>query len=157
MTNPELNQLYRQVIVDYAKNPHHFRQNLGEGALSARRFNASCGDVLQIQLVIDQEKISDASFDGQGCAISLAATSMLLDQLIGESLTKARTLLADFSNLILGTENEGQSDSLGDLELLAGVRSFPARIKCATLAGHVVTDVLDEFDELDKKGETDGN
>ena len=95
--------------------------------------NPTCGDVLQLQLVVnDNGVIEDVHFDGHGCTISMASASMMSDAIIGKTVDEAIALAEDFSSLVQGETVD--EEPLGDAALLAGVQKFPARIKCATLA-----------------------
>ncbi|CAK1224437.1 Fe-S cluster assembly sulfur transfer protein SufU [Fructobacillus evanidus] len=163
MNQADLGILYRQVILDHAKKPHHFRTLPASVGRQVEKFNPSCGDVLQVRMVVLENQIQDMSFDGAGCAISLAAASMLTEQLIGQSLPAARKKLAAFSELLTADQSQGQDQGglltgesqsvesedgqaqdvdLGELSALAGVRQFPTRLKCATLASHAATDLI---------------
>ncbi|MCF6410406.1 Fe-S cluster assembly sulfur transfer protein SufU [Pseudalkalibacillus salsuginis] len=127
-----LDQLYRQVIMDHYKNP----RNRGEldGALTFNLNNPTCGDRIKVSMEIEDGKIKEAKFEGEGCSISLASASMMTETIKGLPVEDALKLSNIFSEMMLGKEyDEGDLD-LGDLEALQGVSKFPARIKCATLA-----------------------
>lgn len=128
-----LDQLYRQVIMDHYKNPRN-RGELPEGALTVTLNNPTCGDRIQIQMNVEDGKIGDAKFVGEGCSISLASASMMTDSIKGMPVEKALELSDIFSKMMLGEEYDEGDFDLGDIEALQGVHKFPARIKCATLA-----------------------
>jgi nitrogen fixation NifU-like protein len=129
----KLDQLYRQVIMDHYKTPRN-RGELDDGALTVTLNNPTCGDRIQIQMVVEDEKIKDAKFVGEGCSISLASASMMTEAVKGLSVEKALALSSIFSQMMLGEDYDEDDFDLGDIEALQGVAKFPARIKCATLA-----------------------
>ncbi len=129
----QLDQLYRQVIMDHYKTPRN-RGQIEQEALTVNLNNPTCGDRIQLQLVVEDGKIKDAKFLGEGCSISLASASMMTEVIIGKTVEEALQLSAIFSDLIQGNDYDDQSFDLGDIEALRGVSKFPARIKCATLA-----------------------
>ncbi|MCK6258360.1 SUF system NifU family Fe-S cluster assembly protein [Fictibacillus sp. KIGAM418] len=128
-----LDQLYRQVIMDHYKNPRNKGQ-LADDAVTINMNNPTCGDRIQLHLKVDDGKISDAKFDGEGCSISLASASMMTQTVKGLSVEDAVKLAHVFYNMMLGKDYDDTSFDLGDIEALQGVSKFPARIKCATLA-----------------------
>lgn len=128
-----LDQLYRQVIMDHYKSPRN-RGELPDGALTVNLNNPTCGDRIQIQMIVEDGKIADAKFDGEGCSISLASASMMTGSIKGLPVEKALDLSEIFSKMMLGEKYDEGDFDLGDIEALQGVSKFPARIKCATLA-----------------------
>lgn len=133
MSMGNLDHLYRQVIMDHYKNPRN-RGAITEGALTIDMNNPTCGDRIQLHMVVEDGKIKDAKFDGEGCSISLASASMMTQAIIGQPVDKALELSAIFSKMMLGEDYDTGDFDLGDIEALQGVTKFPARIKCATLA-----------------------
>jgi nitrogen fixation NifU-like protein len=128
-----LDQLYRQVIMDHYKNPRN-KGVIEDGALTVNLNNPTCGDRIKVSMEVEDGKIKDAKFEGEGCSISLASASMMTQSIKGLPVEDALRLSKVFSEMMLGNEyDEGDLD-LGDLEALQGVSKFPARIKCATLA-----------------------
>ncbi|WLD92714.1 SUF system NifU family Fe-S cluster assembly protein [Alkalihalobacillus sp. AL-G] len=128
-----LDQLYRQVIMDHYKNPRN-KGVIEDGALSINLNNPTCGDRIKVSMEVEDGKIKDAKFEGEGCSISLASASMMTQSIKGLPVEDALRLSQVFSDMMLGNDyDEGDLD-LGDLEALQGVSKFPARIKCATLA-----------------------
>ena len=128
-----LDWLYRQVIMDYYKNPRNHGQ-LEEGALTVNMNNPTCGDRIQLQMKVEESKVVDVKFSGEGCSISLASASMMTETIKGRSIDEALELVDIFTGMMMGKSYDGDKYDLGDIEALQGVQKFPARIKCATLA-----------------------
>jgi nitrogen fixation protein NifU and related proteins len=128
-----LDQLYRQVIMDHYKNPRN-KGILEDGALNINMNNPTCGDRIQLTLKVEDGKIESAKFDGEGCSISLASASMMTQAVKGLPVEDALKLAKIFYDMMLGNDYDEASYDLGDIEALQGVSKFPARIKCATLA-----------------------
>lgn len=128
-----LDQLYRQVIMDHYKNPRN-RGEIEDGAVTVNLNNPTCGDRIQLQMLVEDGVIKDAKFLGEGCSISLASASMMTSAIKGLTVEEAIKLSAVFSDMMLGKDYDDQTFDLGDIEALQGVTKFPARIKCATLA-----------------------
>ncbi|MDQ0338217.1 nitrogen fixation NifU-like protein [Caldalkalibacillus uzonensis] len=128
-----LNQLYRQVIMDHYKNPRN-RGEIENGALTVNMNNPTCGDRIRLQMIVKDGKIENAKFVGEGCSISLASASMMTEVIIGKPVEDALQLSAIFSDMMQGKPYDDETYDLGDIEALQGVSKFPARIKCATLA-----------------------
>jgi nitrogen fixation NifU-like protein len=133
MSMANLDQLYRQVIMDHYKNPRN-RGEIEDGALTVNMNNPTCGDRIQLQMVVEGGRIMDAKFVGEGCSISLASASMMTEAIKGLAVEEALQLSQIFSEMMLGKEYDPGQFDLGDIEALQGVTKFPARIKCATLA-----------------------
>ncbi|WP_314066257.1 Fe-S cluster assembly sulfur transfer protein SufU [uncultured Vagococcus sp.] len=132
MALSRLDNLYRQVILDHSSHPHHHGV-LDESTTEIEMNNPTCGDVIQLQMKLTPENvIEDIRFDGSGCSISTASTSMMTDVVIGKTTTEALALIDSFSELVQG-KDVAKLDALGDAQILSGVTKFPARIKCATL------------------------
>ncbi|WP_223701431.1 Fe-S cluster assembly sulfur transfer protein SufU [Sutcliffiella deserti] len=128
-----LDTLYRQVIMDHYKNPRNKGQ-LEEDGITIEMNNPTCGDRIHLTLKVEDGKVVDAKFDGEGCSISMASASMMTQAVKGLEVEKAVELSHIFYDMMLGKEYDDESLDLGDLEALQGVAKFPARIKCATLA-----------------------
>ncbi|GAE30285.1 Fe-S cluster assembly sulfur transfer protein SufU [Halalkalibacter hemicellulosilyticus] len=128
-----LDTLYRQVIMDHYKNPRN-RGEFDGDAVTVNMNNPTCGDRIQLQLLIEDGKVKDAKFEGEGCSISLASASMMTQAVKGLETEEAVAMADIFSNMMLGNEYDEERFDLGDIEALQGVTKFPARIKCATLA-----------------------
>jgi len=139
MSAMQMQQMYQEVILDHYKHPHgRGLRESAPGAPSAQvsHVNPTCGDEvrLRVALTADGEQVADVSYDGQGCSISQAATSMLTDLVIGVGVEQALTTVAAFTEMVTsrGT-TAGDEDVLGDAIAFAGVAKYPARVKCALL------------------------
>jgi len=139
----ELDELYREVILDHFKNSSHAGRIPG-AEVTATGNNPLCGDDLTFDLQLADGRIRQARFAGKGCAISQAAASMLAGQLEGRTPTQAQQLIAALKAMMRGAEPDAAVD-LGDLEALAGVRKFPVRVKCAALSWNVVEQGLTTY------------
>ncbi|UCZ52564.1 SUF system NifU family Fe-S cluster assembly protein [Bacillus shivajii] len=139
----QLDTLYRQVIMDHYKNPRNRGELEGE-SLNINMNNPTCGDRIQLQMKVEDGKIAEAKFVGEGCSISLSSASMMTQAVKGLSVEDALKLSEIFSKMMQGKDfDEGDFD-LGDIEALQGVSKFPARIKCATLAWKAMEKGLNE-------------
>lgn len=130
-----MEQMYQEVILDHYKHPHHRGLREPFGA-QVHHVNPTCGDevTLRVALSDDGQTVEDISYDGQGCSISQAATSVLTDQLIGSSVGDRLERVAAFTEMVSSRGNvEGDEDVLGDGIAFAGVAKYPARVKCALL------------------------
>jgi len=130
-----LQDLYQEVILDHNRRPRNFRAI--EGGRKAEGYNPLCGDRLTVYLRIENGRIVDASFEGTGCAISKASASLMTESVKGMSLGDAEALFGRFHRLITRSADE-PADDLGKLAVLAGVRQFPIRVKCASLPWHTL-------------------
>ena len=147
----ELRDLYRELILDHARSPRHFGKLAG-ATHSAEGINPLCGDKLKIYFSIDPDgQISDAKFEGSGCAISVASASLLTDTVIGLKSGDALDFFSALVSRLTGrSEDDEQSTSkvdLGKLVALEGVKEFPSRIKCATLAWHAMNSAIQSESE----------
>ena len=130
-----LDQLYQEVILDHYKHPHHRGLREPFGAESYQ-VNPTCGDEVRLRVALsdDGERIADVSYDGQGCSISQASTSVLTDQVIGQSVGDALATMEAFTEMVSSRGTvEGDEDVIGDGVAFAGVAKYPARVKCALL------------------------
>jgi nitrogen fixation protein NifU and related proteins len=143
--NNNLDTLYRQVIMDHYKSPRN-RGKIGDDGVSIEMNNPTCGDRIELQLKVDDGKITDAKFEGEGCSISLSSASMMTQAVKGKTVEEALQLSEIFSNMMLGKDYNEDID-LGDIEALQGVAKFPARIKCATLAWKAMEKGIDTNEE----------
>ncbi|MGD6849670.1 Fe-S cluster assembly sulfur transfer protein SufU [Rossellomorea aquimaris] len=132
MSFNNLDQLYRQVIMDHYKNPRN-KGSLEDGSFTIDMNNPTCGDRIHLTLKVADGIVQDAKFDGEGCSISMASASMMTQAVKGKEIEKALKLSKIFSDMMQGNDYDDDVD-LGDIEALQGVAKFPARIKCATLA-----------------------
>ncbi|MGO4888904.1 Fe-S cluster assembly sulfur transfer protein SufU [Anaerobacillus sp. MEB173] len=128
-----LDTLYRQVIMDHYKNPRN-RGEFDGDSLTVNMNNPTCGDRIQLQMQVEDGKVVDAKFVGEGCSISLSSASMMTQAVKGLSIDDALKMSEIFSDMMLGKDYDDKTFDLGDIEALQGVAKFPARIKCATLA-----------------------
>lgn len=135
--NGDLTDLYQEVILDHSKSPRNFGA-AEEATHTARGNNPLCGDRVAVYLTLEDDVISDAHFDGRGCAISVASASMMTEMVKGKTVAEAESLFEQFHALVTGEEDAKEDDGLDELASLAGVRAFPTRIKCATLAWHAM-------------------
>ena len=130
-----LEQIYQEVILDHYKHPHHRGLREPYGA-QVHHVNPTCGDevTLRVALSGDGQRVVDVSYEGQGCSISQAATSVLTDQVIGEPVGKALDMVAAFTEMVSSRGAvQGDENVLGDGIAFAGVSKYPARVKCALL------------------------
>ena len=140
----ELSELYQQVILDHNKKPRNFHK-LENANHSAEGFNPLCGDHLNVYLHVEDDKVKDVSFEGSGCAISKASASMMTQAVKGKTKAEAEKLFNEFHRMATGQLNEEtEPNDLGKLTIFAGVRDFPARVKCATLSWHTMHAALNE-------------
>ncbi len=143
----ELRELYQEMIIEHNRHPHnHFE--MPDATSKAEGFNPLCGDKLTLYLKIEEGVVTALSFIGRGCAISQASASMMTDVLKGKTLLDAEALFQRFHTM-LTEENVNVGDlDLGRLEALAGVKAYPARVKCATLAWHTYQAALTQSASL---------
>ncbi|MCA1031606.1 SUF system NifU family Fe-S cluster assembly protein [Bacillus timonensis] len=130
--NNNLDTLYRQVIMDHYKNPRN-RGTLEDDSYQVDMNNPTCGDRIHLTMKVEDGKVIDAKFEGEGCSISMSSASMMTQAIKGKTIENALKMSKIFSDMMLGKEYDDDID-LGDIEALQGVAKFPARIKCATLA-----------------------
>jgi nitrogen fixation NifU-like protein len=137
----ELSDLYQEVILDHNRRPRNFRR-LEAPTHEAEGYNPLCGDRLNVYVQLDGDVIADVAFEGSGCAISKASASLMTDALKGRTVAEARDLFARFHRVVT-TPPDQPVEELGKLSALAGVREFPVRVKCASLAWHTLKAALD--------------
>ncbi len=135
-----LRDLYQDVIIDHNRSPRNYHP-LEHANHKAEGFNPLCGDKLTLYLIIEDNKIKDASFEGAGCAISTASASLMTENIKNKTLQEAEQIFHDF-HLMVTNDNAEITERLGKLAVLAGVKEFPARVKCATLAWHTLESAL---------------
>ena len=141
----ELQDLYQEVILDHNRRPRNFRTI--EHAQKAEGYNPLCGDRVTIYLRVENGRVADASFQGSGCAISKASASLMTDSVKGKTLQEVDELFARFQRMITRASDEPVED-LGKLSVLAGVRQFPVRVKCASLPWHTLRSAASARDEV---------
>jgi nitrogen fixation NifU-like protein len=134
----ELTDLYQEVILDHNRRPRNFGA-LADANRTAKGHNPLCGDKLTLYLKVDGDRIAGISFEGSGCAISKASASLMTDAVKGQSVADADTLFERFHAMIRTPIDQAvDEDALGKLAVFAGVREFPMRVKCASLAWHTL-------------------
>ncbi len=136
-----LRDLYQEVIFDHNRNPRNFHA-MENANRQVDGFNPLCGDRLTLFLKIDENVIVDASFQGSGCAISTASVSLMTEIIKGKTENEAEELFKLFHEMTTGKEEHFNLEAVGKLAVLAGVREYPARVKCATLAWHTLDAAL---------------
>jgi nitrogen fixation protein NifU and related proteins len=136
----DLSDLYQEVILDHNRRPRNFHA-LADASHTAEGYNPLCGDRLTLYLKLNGDTIQDVSFEGAGCAISKASASMMTDALKGRSLAEANALFDRFHRMVTTPPSQPVED-MGKLSALAGVREFPVRVKCASLAWHTLKAAL---------------
>ena len=136
----DLRSLYEEVILDHNRRPRNFRRVPEGSNRHASGHNPLCGDRLRLDLVVEDGVIKDVGFDGEGCAISTASASLMTESIKGKTVEQAERLFRSVHDLLT---RQGDPGDLGKLRVLAGVRDYPARVKCATLAWHTLRSALD--------------
>ncbi|MDG2335727.1 MAG: SUF system NifU family Fe-S cluster assembly protein [Myxococcota bacterium] len=140
----ELRDLYQATILDHNRKPRNFR--VLEGAdLHADGHNPLCGDQLTVYLELEGERVKDVAFQGTGCAISVASASLMTDFVQGKSLDEVESKFEDFHEMVTSEpDSPVQTPDIGKLAVFSGVREFPMRVKCATLAWHTLRAALQQ-------------
>jgi len=139
--NPELEELYQEVILDHSRRPRNFGE-LADATMRVHGDNPSCGDEIDLGVKFGVDGgVEEIKFNGHGCAISQASASMMTMKLKGKSRAIAQEMLEAFHGLVTG-DNDDANALLGDLRLLRGVRKFPQRVKCAMLAWRALEEAL---------------
>ncbi len=141
----DLAELYQQLILDHNRSPRNHRRP-EHAERHAEGYNPLCGDRVTVYLCVDDDRITDVAFEGSGCAISTAAASMMTEAVKGKTIKEATDLFARFHKLV--TSEDPGDGSLGKLDAFAGVRRFPARVKCATLSWHTLKAALGDQTDL---------
>ncbi|EQA37245.1 SUF system FeS assembly protein, NifU family [Leptospira inadai serovar Lyme str. 10] len=136
-------ELYKEVLLDHYQNPRHYGV-LPNADLHQEGVNPLCGDEVELFLKLDGDRIADIRFQGKGCSISQASSSMLTDCLYGKTLSQARKLLDDFKGMLLEDKEPNFPEEFEDLESLEAVKKLPARIKCAVLAWNTLEKALEK-------------
>ena len=144
MSDAELRDLYQEVILDHNKRPRNFRV-MEDANHRADGHNPLCGDRVTVFIRLAGDRIEDVSFQGSGCAISKASASLMTDSVKGQSLGDVDTLFQGFQLMVTSPPDmDVETDSLGKLAVFAGVREFPSRVKCASLAWHALRAALEK-------------
>jgi nitrogen fixation protein NifU and related proteins len=141
----DLRELYQQVILDHHKKPRNYRK-LENGNRKAEGYNPLCGDRLTLYLKVENGVVTDVGFEGSGCAISTASASMMTDSLKGKTEAEIEALFHSFHDVVMG-KIDPDPEKMGKLAVFAGVRDYPVRVKCATLAWHTLRAALQQSPE----------
>ena len=141
----DLRDLYQQVIMDHKKKPRNFRE-FADANHMAHGNNPLCGDALVVYVKMNGDVIEDVSFQGSGCAISVASASLMTESLKGKTLAEAEVLYDNVHKALTGEDDAAELS--GKLQVLAGVKEFPARVKCATLSWHTVHAAVDNDHDI---------
>ena len=136
-----LHELYQELILDHNRKPRNQRR-IEDADRRAQGYNPLCGDRVTVYLTVADDVVIDVAFEGSGCAISTASASLMTQAVKGKSIEDARALFARFREMLVS--ESATHDDLGKLEALRGVKRFPARVKCATLAWHTLNAALEQ-------------
>jgi len=140
----DLRELYQTVILDHNRSPRNFGP-LPQANRSADGYNPLCGDRIRVMLDVEDDVVQDLRFEGSGCAISTASASLMTQAVKGKSLSDVLKLFDGFHEMVTAdATNDVDASHLGKLAVFAGVREFPMRVKCATLAWHTLKNAIDD-------------
>ena len=147
----ELKELYQEIILDHGKNPRNLRRTENFNK-DAKGYNPLCGDKVHIYLKLDEnKKVQDISFEGQGCAISMASASIMTDLVKGKEEYEVKEIVKDFLEMIKEKDQLNnkilEENEKTKLMCLSGVKKYPMRVKCATLSWHTLTSAIDNTQE----------
>jgi nitrogen fixation NifU-like protein len=142
MSDRDLDELYQSVIIDHDRSPRNFRVIEGAHCREAEGHNPLCGDRFKVMLKVEDGVVTDAGFQGAGCAISKASASLMTDALKGKTVAEANRLFERFHNE-LTARGEAEGELPAKLKVFKGVTAFPMRVKCATLAWHAMKKALE--------------
>ncbi len=142
MSASDLEDLYRDILLDHYRRPRNKGHVPGTASCSADGANPLCGDQLSVELTVDDGRIVEIAFDGAGCSISQASASMMTEYVKGRTVGEARAGIEAFQRMMI--EGEPLGEEYGDIEALAGVAKFPVRVKCASLAWKTLEQALGE-------------
>jgi len=137
----DLREMYQETILDHGKHPRNF-ERMSDAHRTAEGHNPLCGDRITIFVKVEDDRIARVTFQGNGCAISVASASLMAEALTGRKLEEAERLFGAFHELVTGSQAREEAEPLGKLVALGGVREFPIRVKCATLAWHTLRAAL---------------
>ena len=146
----ELRELYEEVILDHNRNPRNYPRKPSGTNCKAHGFNPLCGDEFRVYLKVADGIIQDVGFEGAGCAIATASASLMTEALKGKSIVEAEVLFEEIRHLLTQDDDEvgDCSEPLGKLSVLSGVKEYPMRVKCATLAWHTMHAALQGEHEM---------
>lgn len=139
----DLEDLYREVILDHYRRPRH-RGRLAEPTIAQRGSNPLCGDEVEIGVRLEGDRLAEIGVEGQGCSISRASASIMAQLLDGRTVDEVDEIVAAFKRMMTG-DGQVDEDRIGDAEALIGVRKFPVRVKCATLAWNTLKEALELY------------
>jgi len=142
----DLRDLYQEVILDHSRSPRNFGHHEPTNR-EAKGNNPLCGDKFTVYALVEDGIVKDVSFEGRGCAISTASASLMTELMKGKTEEEAEALFERFHDLVTADKKEPLDEALDKLNVLAGVRGYPMRVKCATLAWHTMKAALDETDD----------
>jgi nitrogen fixation NifU-like protein len=142
-----LRELYQEVIIDHGRRPRNFTINAQANYIK-EGFNPLCGDKLTVYVTEKHGKVEEVTFQGSGCAISMASASLMTEAMKGKTLAEAEQLFNDFHKLMTQGNENGLLEKLGKLAVLAGVIEFPMRVKCATLAWHTLIGAIHHKEQI---------
>jgi nitrogen fixation NifU-like protein len=144
----DLRELYQEVILDHNKRPRNFG-TLERPSRTAKGHNPLCGDRLTLQLILEGDRIAQIAFEGSGCAISKASASLMTEAIKGHTVAEAEALFDRFHSLVTAAPDAPIStEGLGKLAVFSGVREYPARVKCASLAWHTMKNAVEAVAEI---------
>ena len=143
----DLRELYQEMILDHHKKPRNFGEP-DRHNLHAEGYNPLCGDRVTIYLLVDGDTIADVGFEGAGCAICMASSSVMTETLKGKPVAEIEKTFGTFHDLVTGRpDTPYDADALGKLAIFSGVREYPIRVKCATLPWHTLQAAIEKQDE----------
>jgi nitrogen fixation NifU-like protein len=143
----EMRELYQETILDHHKHPRNFGK-LEHSNRSSEGYNPLCGDRITVYLLFEDNVVKDVSFEGSGCAICTASASVMSESIKGKTISDVETLYGKFHDLVTGDPSETPStEGLGKIAVFFGVREFPVRVKCATLAWHTLRAALEDDED----------
>ena len=147
----DLKELYQEIILDHGKNPRNLRKTTNFNK-DAKGHNPLCGDKVHVYLKLDEDKkVQDISFEGQGCAISMASASIMTDLVKGKEEQEVKEIVKDFLEMIKEKDKLNnkilEENEKTKLMCLSGVKKYPMRVKCATLSWHTLTSAIDNTQE----------
>jgi nitrogen fixation NifU-like protein len=138
----DLRDLYQEIILDHNRRPRNFG-SLADADGTAEGSNPLCGDQVKVFVKLKGDVLEEVHFEGAGCAISTASASMMTEALVGKTVAQARALFTRFHDLLTREGSDAEAPALGQLAVFSGVREYPMRVKCATLAWHTLKAALE--------------
>jgi nitrogen fixation protein NifU and related proteins len=138
-----LSALYQDLILDHNRAPQNFRR-MADANRQAEGYNPLCGDRLSVSIRFEDDRVMDVAFQGSGCAISKASASLMTSAIKGKTRGEVEALFDRFRQLVSGSLNQAEAQSLGKLVVFSGLSEFPSRVKCASLSWHAMKAALDQ-------------